>query len=106
MAWFVMVAQSERDDGAGGAAGVVAAGSGDAGVPSIGQPMWAADHERLLTYREFCELLQDAGQRVWLDRLIQFHLDTARGGQRDRAERLINAIGQLSRFLDICVGSR
>jgi hypothetical protein len=72
--------------------------------PSIGQSMWADGYERLLTYREFCELLQDADQRVWLDRLIQFHLDTARGDQSDRAKRLINAIGQLSGFLDSCVG--
>jgi hypothetical protein len=47
--------------------------------PSIGQSMWAPGQNRLLTYREFCELLQDPGQRVWLDRLIQFHLDTATG---------------------------
>ena len=72
--------------------------------PSIGQSMWAPGLDRLLTYREFCELLQDPGQRVWLDRLIQFHLDTAAGGMRGRAEQLIGALQQLSAFLDECVG--
>lgn len=72
--------------------------------PSIGQSMWVPGQDRLMTYREFCELLQDPGQRVWLDRLIQFHLDAAAGLMRDRTERLIDAIQQLSSFLDDCVG--
>jgi hypothetical protein len=72
--------------------------------PSIGQSMWASGQDRLLTYREFCELLQDPDQRAWLDRLIQFHLDTATGLMRDRTERLIDAIQRLSSFLDDCVG--
>ena len=62
------------------------------------------DQDRLLTYREFCELLQDPSQRVWLDRLIQFHLDTATGHTRERTERLVDAIRKLSIFLDGCVG--
>lgn len=72
--------------------------------PSIGQSMWARDQDRLLTYQEFCALLQDPGQRVWLDRLIGFHLDTARGNRRGRAGRLITAIQELSDFLDQCAG--
>jgi hypothetical protein len=72
--------------------------------PSIGQSMWLTDEDRLLTYRQFCELLQAPGQRVWLDRLIQFHLDIARGGRREGAGRLVTAIQQLSGFLDDCVG--
>jgi hypothetical protein len=40
---------------------------------------------------------------VWLDRLIQFHLDIARGGRREAVVRLIDAIRQLSGFLDDCV---
>jgi hypothetical protein len=72
--------------------------------PSIGQSMWLKEQHRLLTYREFCELLQDPGHRVWLDRLIQFHLDIARGRRHQTADRLIGAIGQLSDFLDHCVG--
>jgi hypothetical protein len=72
--------------------------------PSIGQSMWADGGDRLLTYREFCERLRDASWRVWLDRLIQFHLDTARGTHRDRSDKLLTAIRQLSDFLDDCVG--
>lgn len=72
--------------------------------PSIGESMWAGDHSRLLTYREFCEQLQDPGWRVWFDRLIRFHLDTARRDKRERAERLLIALAQLSDFLDRCVG--
>ena len=52
---------------------------------------------------EFCERLQDPGQRIWLNRPIQFHLDTARGTKRERADRLTTAIQQLSEFLDTCV---
>jgi hypothetical protein len=72
--------------------------------PIIGQSMWVQDQDRLLTYREFCRLLQDSGQRAWLDRLIWFHLETAGGGKRERASRLITAIRELSDFLDECVG--
>lgn len=75
-----------------------------AAQPSIGQLLWLPEPERLMTYREFCGLLQDPGQRIWLDRLIEFHLDTARGVKRERAERLLTAIRQLSDFLDECVG--
>ncbi len=72
--------------------------------PSIGQSMWVQDQKRLLTYGEFCKLLQDPDQRVWFDRLIQFHLDTAYGDRRERADRLIASIRQFSSFLDECVG--
>jgi hypothetical protein len=72
--------------------------------PSIGQSMWADGGDRLLTYREFCECLQDPSRRVWLDRLIQFHLDTARGKSRERSDELLSAIQQISDFLDGCVG--
>ena len=72
--------------------------------PSIGQSMWVPGQDRLLTYREFCVLLQDPSQRVWLDRLIQFHLDTATGHSHERTKQLIAAIQQLSGFLDDCVG--
>lgn len=62
------------------------------------------DEERLLTYREFCERLQDPSWRVWTDRLIQFHLDTAHQTKRERTQNLLTALAQLSAFLDGCVG--
>jgi hypothetical protein len=72
--------------------------------PSIGESMWVRGPERLLTYREFCEHLQDPSWRAWMDRLIQFQLDTAHGDKRDRTQYLIIALEQLSEFLDRCVG--
>ncbi|MCX4818047.1 hypothetical protein OG601_46595 [Streptomyces sp. NBC_01239] len=72
--------------------------------PSIGESVWVRGDERLLTYREFCEKLQDPTWRVWIDRLIVFYLDTARGEKTQRTERLLTALAQLSEFLDDCVG--
>ncbi|MFF8479147.1 hypothetical protein [Streptomyces sp. NPDC015414] len=72
--------------------------------PSIGESMWVRGDERLLTYREFCEKLQDPSWRVWLDRLIKFYHDAARGEKTQRTERLLAALAQLSEFLDNCVG--
>jgi hypothetical protein len=72
--------------------------------PSIGESVWVRDEERLMTYREFCEKLQDPAWRVWFDRLIMFYLDIARGEKRQRTDRLIAAMAKLSEFLDTCVG--
>ncbi|MGW1958572.1 hypothetical protein ACWCPI_38535 [Streptomyces sp. NPDC001920] len=72
--------------------------------PSIGESVWVRDEERLMTYREFCEKLQDPAWRVWFDRLIMFYLEIARGEKRQRTERLLAALAKLSVFLDECVG--
>ncbi|MFJ4482521.1 hypothetical protein ACIP3D_09275 [Streptomyces longwoodensis] len=72
--------------------------------PSIGEAVWVRGDERLLTYREFCEKLQDPAWRMWNDRLIMFHLETARGEKTERTGRLLAALAQLSEFLDDCVG--
>ncbi|MER6111245.1 hypothetical protein [Streptomyces hirsutus] len=72
--------------------------------PSIGESVWVRDEERLMTYREFCEALQDPAWRAWFDRLISFYLDVARGEKKQRTERLIAALAKLSAFLDECVG--
>jgi hypothetical protein len=72
--------------------------------PSIGESMWTQDRSRLLTYREFCENLKDPEWRTWMDGLIVFHLETARGEKEWRAEAIIEALGELSEFLDECVG--
>jgi hypothetical protein len=42
------------------------------------------DRSRLLTYREFCERLTDPEWRTWVDGLIVFHLETARGEKERR----------------------
>lgn len=72
--------------------------------PSIGESMWVRNDERLLTYREFCERLQDPSWRVWTDRLIKFHIETAHRDKRERTQCLLMALAQLSEFLDGCVG--
>lgn len=72
--------------------------------PSIGESMWKQGGAGLLTYREFCEKLQKPQWRIWLDRLIQFQLDTAQGHASLRTRRLLDAINELSEFLDGCVG--
>jgi hypothetical protein len=48
--------------------------------------------------------LQKPQWRIWLDRLIQFQLDTAQGHASLRTRRLLDAINELSEFLDGCVG--
>ncbi|RZM79038.1 hypothetical protein [Leptolyngbya iicbica] len=73
--------------------------------PSLGNDVYLASQQRLMTYREFCERLQQPEERVWSDRLIQFYLDI---GQRRRPQNLaaaLQAIRTLSAFLDEQIGA-
>jgi hypothetical protein len=73
--------------------------------PSIGNDVYLASQQRLMTYREFCEQLQQPADRIWSDRLIQFYLDL---GQHQRSQNLtaaLNAIQALSAFLDRQIGA-
>ncbi|MDB9528141.1 hypothetical protein PN498_19265 [Oscillatoria sp. CS-180] len=72
--------------------------------PSIGNDVYLAAHKRLMTYREFCELLQQPEQRVWFDRLILFYLETGAGKKRARIQTALRAIQALSTFLDSHIG--
>lgn len=72
--------------------------------PSIGNDLYLRDQNRLMTYREFCELLQNPERRVWFDRLINFYLETGRGEKRDRIQAALDAIKNLSGFLDKHIG--
>ena len=72
--------------------------------PSIGQDMILADEDRLISYREFCELLLTPARRVWLDRLIAYYLETGRGMKLDRVADAIAAMEALSAFLDDVAG--
>jgi hypothetical protein len=72
--------------------------------PSIGQDMILAAEDRLISYREFCELLRTPGRRVWLDRLIAYYLETGRGMKLDRVADAIAAIEALSNLLDDVAG--
>jgi hypothetical protein len=71
---------------------------------SIGQDMWLQEEQRLRTYREFCELLRDPESRVWLDRMIEFHLAAGRDEKRNRTITAISSMQALAEFLDQCVG--
>ena len=72
--------------------------------PSIGQDMIYAAEDRLISYREFCELLRTPTRRVWLDRLIAYYLETGRGIKLDRVADAIAAIEKLSGLLDNVTG--
>ena len=72
--------------------------------PSIGQDMILAAEDRLISYREFCELLRTPERRIWLDRLIAYYLETGRGMKLDRVTDAIAAIEALSGLLDDVAG--
>lgn len=72
--------------------------------PSIGSDLYLSAQNRLMTYREFCERLQDPAHRVWCDRLILFFLETGQGKKRDRIPAALHAIQELSAFLDKHIG--
>ena len=71
---------------------------------STGEDMWLRTENRLLTYREFCDMLRDPEARVWLDRILMSYLETGRGERNDRANNVISSIQELVTFLDHCVG--
>ena len=73
--------------------------------PSIGNDVYLASQQRLMTYREFCGQLQQPAERIWSDRLIQFYLEI---GQHQRPQNLtaaLDAIQALSAFLDNQIGA-
>jgi hypothetical protein len=72
--------------------------------PSIGNDLYSAQENRLLTYREFCQVLQDPGKRVWFDRLLTYYLETGQGQHLERVEQALAAMLELSNFLDQVVG--
>jgi hypothetical protein len=72
--------------------------------PSIGNDLYLPSQNRLLTYREFCEMLQVPENRIWFDRLILFYLETGRGEKTQRVQAALQAIQELSSFLDSHIG--
>jgi type II secretory pathway component PulF len=65
---------------------------------STGEDMWLRTENRLLTYREFCDMLRDPEARVWLDRILMFYLETGRRERNDRADNVISSIQELVTF--------
>jgi hypothetical protein len=72
--------------------------------PSIGNDMYLPDKNRLISYREFCRLLQHPETSDWFDRLINFYIDAGKGYHLDRMKNVIETIQALSEFLDNAVG--
>ncbi|MEG4033383.1 hypothetical protein QUA03_06085 [Microcoleus sp. S36b_A4] len=72
--------------------------------PSIGNDMYLASEKRLITYREFCQLLQNPESRVWFDRLLNFYIETGQGQKLKRIEDIMGAIQSMSLFLDRVAG--
>jgi hypothetical protein len=72
--------------------------------PSIGIDMYLPEQDRLRSYREFSLLLQDPEKRVWFDRLINFYIETGKGQNLARVKEALQAINELSLFLDEAVG--
>lgn len=68
--------------------------------PSIGNDMYLASEKRLITYREFCQLLKNPETRVWFDRLLNFYIETGQGQKLKRIENIMDAIQNMSLFLD------
>ncbi|MFI6372198.1 hypothetical protein [Streptomyces sp. NPDC050546] len=67
---------------------------------SIGVDVILEPEGRLRSYREFCELLSQPDRRVWADPLIWFHLAVANGERRQNLQRALDALQELSGFLD------
>lgn len=72
--------------------------------PSIGNDLYLHQENRLLTYREYCQLLQEPEKRVWFDRLLSYYLEAGEGQHLDRVEQALAAMLELSKFLDQVVG--
>ena len=99
--------------------------------PAIGYEMFLPEQDRLVTYKEYAEILRDPETRVWFDRLLTYFQDAAgdryfdhlvsedateplppevEHGRRRFEERLrsltqaVDAIGLISIFLDEEVG--
>lgn len=72
--------------------------------PSIGNDMYLASEERLITYREFCQMLQKPETRVWFDGLLNFYIETGQGQKLKRIEDIMGAIQDVSLFLDKVAG--
>ncbi|MDX5563538.1 hypothetical protein PYK79_09720 [Streptomyces sp. ID05-04B] len=67
---------------------------------SIGTDVILEPEGRLRSYREFCDLLRQPDRRVWADPLIWFHLAVANGERRPDLRRVLDAVQELSGFLD------
>jgi hypothetical protein len=74
--------------------------------PSIGVDLYLQQEKRLMTYREFCEMLRDPARRTWCDRLLSFFKEIGEGKENrlQQIRETLAAVENLSGFLDKVVG--
>ena len=71
---------------------------------SLANDIYLSDKQRLMTYREFCEILQEVNKREWWDGLIIFFIRAGKGENIERLKLAKDAIYSLSEFLDKHIG--
>jgi hypothetical protein len=67
---------------------------------SIGEQTWDPGAKGMMSYRTFCQALQDPSRRVWFDRLLAFYMDVGAGRRLEQLKRAQTALEALSRLLD------
>lgn len=67
---------------------------------SIGSELYLHSEQRLVTYREFCKLIQTPEKRVWFDRLLSFYLDINQGKRQANLTATMTALYGLAQFCD------
>ncbi len=67
---------------------------------SIGIDMYITEEKRLMSYREFCQLLKNPEKRKWFDKLIYFYIDVSYGKRTEQVREIVNAISQLLGFIE------
>ena len=59
---------------------------------------------KLLSYRYFCQLLQDDVEGPWFDRLLMYYIQTGEGKHADRVHELALALNELMTFIESAIG--
>ncbi|MBE7382365.1 MAG: hypothetical protein F6J95_013265 [Leptolyngbya sp. SIO1E4] len=68
---------------------------------SIGIDMYMPEEKRLMSYREFCQLLKVPDKRKWFDQLISFYIGVGLGEKSKQVQQTVDAIDQLLNFIEI-----
>jgi hypothetical protein len=67
---------------------------------SVGQLIAEERQPGFISYRGFCELLQNPAEIIWLDRVVDFYLQIARGQRPEAIPEVLSSVFDLSDFLD------
>ncbi len=71
---------------------------------SLANDIYLSDKQRIMTYKDFCEMLQEGSKREWWDGLIKFFIKAGKGQNIERLRLAKGAIYSLSEFLDQHIG--